>query len=88
MLSAVLKSPTAISVSIVIMNAFVEARRLLTQNHEHEVAINDLKQRMKNELKNIYKVLGALSARSQKPLPPIGFEAIEAQRKEKGDIGK
>ena len=108
MLSAVLKSPTAISVSIGIMNAFVEARRLLTQNHEHEVAINDLKQRMKmledvlgnnlgavndlsdrmkNELKNIYRVLGALSARSQKPLPPIGFEAIDAQRKADDDKG-
>ena len=48
-------------------------------------AVNDLSDRMKAELKNIYTVLGALTARSQKPLPPIGFEAIDAQRKEKGD---
>lgn len=105
MLSAVLKSPTAISVSIGIMNAFVAARRILAQHDEHEMAIselrmrmkmledalennlgavNDLSEEMRHELDNIYNAIGALSVKQQskqKPLPPIGYEAIDAERK-------
>ena len=107
MLSAVLKSPTAISVSIGIMNAFVAARKLMLQNREHEVAINELRMKMKmledalennlgavndlseemrQELANIYNAIGALSIKQKqaaKPLNPIGYEAIDAQRKAK-----
>ena len=112
MLSAVLKSPTAISVSIGIMNAFVAARRILAQHDKHEMAIgelrmrmkmledalennlgavNDLSEEMRHELDNIYNAIGALSVKQepkQKPLKPIGYEAIDAERKaqtEKGD---
>lgn len=104
MLSSVLRSETAVQMNIAIMRAFVAARQMFVQNQEHEVAINELKQRMKmledvlgnnlgavndlsekmkNELKNIYRVLGALSAKSQKPLNPIGYDAIDAERKAK-----
>ena len=107
MLSAVLKSPTAISVSIGIMNAFVAARKLMLQNREHEVAINelrikmkmledalennlgavnDLSEEMRQELANIYNAIGALSIKQKqaaKPLNPIGYEAIDAERKAK-----
>ena len=105
MLSAVLKSQTAVSISIAIMNAFVAARKLLLQNREHEMAINelrlkmkmledalennlgavnDLSEEMRHELDNIYNAIGALSIRHQeppKPRRPIGFDAIDAQRK-------
>ncbi len=104
MLSAVLKSPTAISVSIAIMNAFVEARRILAQSDKHEMAIGELQLRMKmledaldnnmgavdnlnaemkEELKKIYKVLGVLTERYRKDedRKPIGYEAIDAERK-------
>ena len=107
MLSAVLKSPTAVSVSIGIMNAFVAARKLMLQNREHEVAINELRTKMKmledalennlgavndlseemrQELTNIYNAIGALSIKQKqtsKPLNPIGYEAIDAQRQKK-----
>ena len=107
MLSAVLKSPTAISVSIGIMNAFVAARKLMLQNREHEVAINELRMKMKmledalennlgavndlseemrQELANIYNAIGALSIKQKqasKPRNPIGYEAIDAERKAK-----
>ena len=107
MLSAVLKSPTAVSVSIGIMNAFVAARKLMLQNREHEVAINelrlkmkmledalennlgavnDLSEEMRQELANIYNAIGALSIKQKqaaRPINPIGYEAIDAQRKEK-----
>ena len=106
MLSSILRSKVAIQINIAIMRAFVAARQLFLQNHEHETAINELKQRMKmledilgnnlgavndlsdrmkKELENIYRVLGALSARSQKPLNPTGYEAIDAQRKAKDE---
>ncbi len=109
MLSAVLKSPTAISVSIGIMNAFVAARRILAQRDKHEMAIgelrmrmkmledalennlgavNDLSEEMRHELDNIYNAIGALSVKQQpkqKPLKPIGYEAIDAERKAKDD---
>lgn len=109
MLSAVLKSPTAISVSIGIMNAFVAARRILAQHDKHEMAIgelrmrmkmledalennlgavNDLSEEMRHEMDNIYNAIGALSVKQQpkqKPLKPIGYEAIDAERKAKDD---
>ena len=46
-------------------------------------SVNDLSERMKQELKKIYKAIGLLSRQKQEPLPPIGFEAIETQRKAK-----
>lgn len=109
MLSAVLKSPAAISVSIGIMNAFVAARRILAQHDNHEMAIgelrmrmkmledalennlgavNDLSEEMRHEMDNIYNAIGALSVKQQpkqKPLKPIGYEAIDAERKAKDD---
>ena len=94
------------------MNAFVAARRILAQHDKHEMAIgelrmrmkmledalennlgavNDLSEEMRHELDNIYNAIGALSVKQQpkqKPLKPIGYEAIDAERKaqtEKGD---
>lgn len=65
MLSAVLKSPTAISVSIGIMNAFVEARRLLLQNREHEMAINELRMKMQMLEDALENNLGAVNDLSE-----------------------
>lgn len=93
--------------NIAIIRAFVAARQLFMQNREHEVAINELRMKMKmledalennlgalndlseemrQELANIYNAIGALSIKQKQatqPLNPIGFEAIDAQRKEK-----
>ena len=65
MLSAVLKSPTAVSVSIGIMNAFVAARRLLLQNREHELAINELRLKMKMLEDALENNLGAMNDLSE-----------------------
>lgn len=48
-------------------------------------AMDNLSAEMKEELKKIYKVLGALSERyiAQKERKPIGYEAIDAERKAK-----
>ena len=107
MLSSVLRSETAVQMNIAIMRAFVAARQLFIQNREHEVAINELRMKMKmledalennlgavndlseemrQELANIYNAIGALSIKQKqaaKPLNPIGYEAIDAERKAK-----
>ena len=65
MLSAVLKSPTAVSVSIGIMNAFVAARRLMLQNREHELAINELRMKMQMLEDALENNLGAVNDLSE-----------------------
>lgn len=65
MLSAVLKSPTAISVSIGIMNAFVAARRLMLQNRDHELAINELRLKMQMLEDALENNLGAVNDLSE-----------------------
>ncbi len=65
MLSSVLKSPTAISVSIGIMNAFVAARRLMLQNREHELAINELRMKMQMLEDALENNLGAVNDLSE-----------------------
>ena len=65
MLSAVLKSPTAISVSIGIMNAFVAARKLMLQNREHELAISELRMKMQMLEDALEKNLGAVNDLSE-----------------------
>lgn len=80
MLSAVLKSPTAISVSIGIMNAFVAARRLLLQNREHEMAINELRlkmQMLEDAMENNLGAVNDLSEEMRKELDNI-YNAIGA----------
>ena len=65
MLSAVLKSPTAISVSIGIMNAFVAARKLMLQNREHELAISELRMKMQMLEDALENNLGAVNDLSE-----------------------
>lgn len=80
MLSAVLKSPTAVSVSIGIMNAFVAARRLLLQNREHEMAINELRlkmQMLEDALENNLGAVNDLSEEMRAELKNV-YEAIGA----------
>jgi hypothetical protein len=80
MLSAVLKSPTAVSVSIGIMNAFVAARRLMLQNREHELAIEELRMKMKmleDALENNLGAVNDLSEEMRKELDNI-YDAIGA----------
>ncbi len=92
MLSAVLKSPTAISVSIGIMNAFVAARRLLLQNREHELAINELRMKMQmleDALENNLGAVNDLSEEMRQELnniyDAIGVLSIKYQEPPKQD---
>lgn len=47
MLSSVLRTPAAVRINIEIMRAFIMARRLMVQNQEHEMAIKELRLKMK-----------------------------------------
>lgn len=65
MLSSVLRSPTAVRVNVEIMRAFVAARRLMLQNREHELAINELRMKMQMLEDALENNLGAVNDLSE-----------------------
>lgn len=65
MLSSVLRSATAIRVNVEIMRAFVAARRLMLQNREHELAINELRTKMQMLEDALENNLGAVNDLSE-----------------------
>lgn len=80
MLSSVLRSATAVQVNIEIMRAFVMARRLLLQNREHEMAINELRMKMQmleNALENNLGAVNDLSEEMRTELDNI-YNALGA----------
>ena len=65
MLSSVLRSATAVRVNVEIMRAFVAARRLMLQNREHELAINELRTKMQMLEDALENNLGAVNDLSE-----------------------
>ena len=65
MLSSVLRSDTAVRINVEIMRAFVLARRLILQNREHELAINELRMKMKMLEDALENNLGAVNDLSE-----------------------
>ncbi|MBQ0089179.1 MAG: ORF6N domain-containing protein [Prevotellaceae bacterium] len=65
MLSAVLKSQTAIQVSIAIMDAFVQIRRMITENKVQALGVNELRARMALLEENMENNLGAINDLSE-----------------------
>ena len=99
MLSSVLNSDTAININISIMRAFVAIRQNLpvinTQKEIEDlkqriIALeesdiethNDIKE-TKEELIKVYQALTELGESEKKPIPEVGFAAIEKRRKER-----
>ena len=80
MLSAVLRSPTAIQVSISIMDAFVAMRYpaklalLERADEDNAEAVNDLSEDVRKELDNIYQAIAALSIKPVQTRNKIGFK--------------
>ena len=80
MLSSVLRSATAVRVNVEIMRAFVAARRLMLQNREHELAINELRlkmQMLEDALENNMGAVNDLSEEMRQELDNI-YNAIGA----------
>lgn len=80
MLSSVLRSATAVQVNVEIMRAFVAARRLMLQNREHELAINELRMKMQmleDALENNLGAVNDLSEEMRQELDNI-YDAIGA----------
>ena len=65
MLSSVLRSETAVRVNVEIMRAFVAARRLMLQNREHELALNELRMKMQMLEDALENNLGAVNDLSE-----------------------
>ena len=80
MLSSVLRSETAVRVNVEIMRAFVMARRLMLQNREHELAIEELRMKMRmleDALENNLEAVNDLSEEMRTELDNI-YNAIGA----------
>lgn len=80
MLSGVLKSERAIHVNIQIMRVFVQVRRMLFDNTELRLAIEEIKRKTDNNSKNIEvvfqyldKLIDAKENPVEKERSPIGF---------------
>jgi hypothetical protein len=74
MLATTLRSPVAVNVSISIMSAFVEMRRLLTRNSNIITRITNLEYKQSETDIKFEKVFNALEARSDAPAQGIFFE--------------
>lgn len=79
MLSAVLKSPKAILISIQIIDVFVKLRKAILDNNEILIAISKLDKRTENNTKNIevvFRYLDELLDKKEveKPRPKIGYK--------------
>lgn len=80
MLSSVLRSPAAVQINIEIMRAFIMARRLIAQNQEHEMAINELRlkmQMLEDALENNLGAVNDLSEQMRQEIENI-YNAIGA----------
>ena len=73
MLSAVLRSPTAIKVSIAIINAFVEMRKFIASNAAIFQRLDKVEQKQLEADKNFEKLFAALEAKSLNPKQGVFF---------------
>jgi hypothetical protein len=78
MLSAVLNSPRAVQMSILIMRAFVRLREIVAENEALRYAIEGLERRVGKSERDIQIALGALRKLLNPPASPkpdrtIGF---------------
>lgn len=90
MLSSVLRTPTAVQINIEIMRAFIAARRLLAQNHEHEMAISELRlkmQMLEDAIENNLGAVNDLSEEMRQELDNI-YNAIGALSIQQQDASK
>ena len=80
MLSSVLNSPQAISVNIQIVRVFTKLRKLLNENSELKLEIDEIKKKLKNQDKNIelvFSYIDELTEKKAKPRKRIGFKPDE-----------
>ncbi len=74
MLSAILKSKTAIQISIKIINAFVEMRKLLNQSDNILVRINNIEWKQLDSDRKFEQIFTALEQSNKYPTQGIFFE--------------
>jgi len=74
MLSAVLKSETAVKMSIKIMKAFIEMRKFIQTNGQLFQRVDNLEIKLNETDKKVEKILGAMESGDLKPVQGIFFE--------------
>jgi len=79
MLAGVLNSDRAIMVNIQIMRVFTEMRRMLLDNTELRIAIEEIKKKTENNVKNIevvFQYLDELIEKKEKKKKPAGHKPL------------
>ena len=74
MLAGVLKSTKAIGVNILIMRAFVFMRKMVAQNEELKVRIEQLESKYDSRFSTVFEAIKQLINREDRPRNPIGFK--------------
>ena len=77
MLSSVLNSPKAIAVNIRIIRVFTKIRKMLTDNLNIKLEIEEIKKKLSNQNKNIelvFNYLDELIEKKEKPITKIGYK--------------
>ena len=74
MLAGVLKSTKAIEVNILIMRAFVFMRKMVAQNEELKVRIEQLESKYDSRFSTVFEAIKQLINREDRPRNPIGFK--------------
>lgn len=80
MLSSVLNSSQAIQVNIQVVRIFVRLRQIFASQNELKIEIEDIKQKLNNQDKNIelvFSYLDELSEKKSQPRKSIGFKPDE-----------
>ena len=74
MLSGVLKNSKAVQVNILIMRAFIAMRRLMDQNHELRMQIEELESKYEKQFVAVFEAIRAILSENS-TRNPIGFNA-------------
>jgi phage regulator Rha-like protein len=73
MLSAVLKSETAVQVNIAIIRAFVKMRQLLTETDDLRISIEAMRYEYDEKFEIVFQALERILAMESNKSKPIGF---------------
>jgi hypothetical protein len=79
MAANILKSATAVQMSVIVVRAFVKMREMLIEQRDLAKRLSDLEQKYDNQFKVVFDAIRALMTPPDKPKKKIGFEVKEPE---------
>ena len=78
MAANILKSPTAVQMSVIVVRAFIKMRGMLIEQLDLAKKLSDLEGRYDHQFKAVFDAIRALMEPQEKPRKKIGFEVKES----------